>query len=108
MVHRANCVNIKAILRHPDKYFHLNWSEDTRGHFQVQLHVVTKNQPGVLATVSNNIAEHNSNINNVSVDQHHRDFSDMTFVIEVTDRNHLANIIRQIHAESTVARVNRQ
>ncbi len=108
VVHRANCVNIKAILRHPDNYFHLNWSEDTRGHFQVQLHVVTKNQPGVLATVSNNIAEHNSNINNVSVDQHHRDFSDMTFVIEVTDRNHLANIIRQIHAESTVARVNRQ
>ncbi len=108
VVHRSNCANIKALLRHADNYFHLNWSEDTRGNFQVQLHVVTRNQPGVLATVSNIIAEHDSNINNVSVELHHRDYSEMTFIVEVTHRDHLANIIRKIHAEPKVARVARQ
>ena len=62
-------------------------------------------QPGVLATVSNIIAEHNSNINNVNVEQTHREASEMSFIIEVFDRDHLANILRQIHNEPTVTKV---
>jgi guanosine-3',5'-bis(diphosphate) 3'-pyrophosphohydrolase len=108
VVHRSNCANSKNIMRHPDNYFHLNWSEQTKGNFQVEVQVETRNEPGVLATVSNIIAEHNSNINNVSVDQHHRTSSEMTFGIEVENRDHLANILRQIHNEPTVIKVVRK
>ena len=108
VVHRVNCANIKSLLRNPENYFHLNWSEKIAGKFQVQLNVVTQNQPGVLARISNIIAEHNSNINNVNVEQSHREASEMSFVIEVTNRDHLANILRQIHAEPTVVKVWRQ
>ena len=108
MVHRTNCANIKSLLRNPENYFHLNWSENIAGNFQVQLNVVTQNQPGVLARISNIIAEHNSNINNVNVEQSHREASEMSFIIEVTNRDHLASILRQIRAEPTVVKVWRQ
>ena len=108
VVHRSNCANSKNIMRHPDNYFHLNWSEETKGNFQVEVNVQTRNEPGVLATVSNIIAEHNSNINNVSVDPHHHTSSEMTFGIEVANRDHLANILRQIHNEPTVIKVTRK
>lgn len=107
VVHRSNCKNCKVIMRQPDNYFHLSWSETTKGNFQVLIEVETKNVPGVLATVSNIIAEHNSNINNLTVDQELRHTAKMLFIIEVTDRKHLADIIRQLHAEPSVIKLTR-
>ncbi len=108
VVHRANCSNINNKHNIPENYLHLNWASNTSGRFQVELHVVTANQPGVLATISNIIACHHSNINHVNVNHYHQDSSDMTFIIAVSDRNHLAKIIRQIRVESTVVKVTRK
>ena len=107
VVHRANCTNCKEIMRHPDNYFHLAWSESTRGKFQVMIKLETRDQPGVLASVSNIIAEHGSNINNLQVDPKHRNTSAMSFIIEVTGRKHLADIMRQLHGEKSVIHLSR-
>ncbi len=107
VVHQSNCKNCKVIMRHPDNYFHLNWSETTQGKFQVLVTVEAKNRPGVLATVSNIIARNNANINNVNVEQKHLHISTMAFIIEVVHRKHLAKIMRQLHAESTVIKLAR-
>ena len=107
VIHRARCSNCKNLLKHPDNYFHLNWSESTTGKFQVLLKMDTLNEPGVLATISNTIAEYGSNINNLSVDAKHNHTSSMSFIIEVTDRIHLANIMRQLHAQDVVVKLAR-
>ena len=107
VVHRSNCSNNKEIMRHPDKYFHLAWSEATKGKFQVMVKIETRNQPGVLASVSNIIAEHKSNINNLQVDRQPHNTSSMSFVIEVTGRRHLAGIMRQLHREKSVINLSR-
>ncbi len=107
VVHRSRCKNSKIIFRHPDNLFHLNWSEDIKGQFQVRIQVEVKDTPGVLAGVSNIIAKFNSNINNVSMDQRCRNTSFMTFTIEVTNRKHLASIMRRLHSESSVIKLAR-
>jgi guanosine-3',5'-bis(diphosphate) 3'-pyrophosphohydrolase len=107
VVHRSNCPNCKGIMRHPDNYFHLAWSESTKGKFQVMIKMETQNVPGVLATISNIIAEHESNINNLQVDQKHQNTSSMSFTIEVNDRKHLADIMRQLHREDSVISLSR-
>jgi (p)ppGpp synthase/HD superfamily hydrolase len=107
VVHRSNCSNARNLMRHPDNYFNLEWSENTRGKFQVMIRMETQNRPGVLAVVSNIIAAHKSNINNLKVDQAHRDTSQMSFTIEVRDRKHLADIMRQLHGEKTVITLSR-
>ena len=107
VVHRSTCKNSKIIFRHPDNLFHLNWSDDTKGKFQVQINIEVKDTPGVLAKVSNIIAKFNSNINNASVDQRHHHTSFMTFTIEVSDRQHLASIMRRLRNESSVVKLAR-
>ena len=107
VVHRSNCPNRREIMRHPDNCFHLAWSESTRGKFQVTVKMETRNQPGVLARVSNIIAEHDSNINNLQVDPQHHNTSSMSFIIEVTGRKHLADIMRQLRAENSVIHLSR-
>jgi len=72
-----------------------------RGKFKVTVKMETRNQPGVLARVSSIIAKHDSNINNLQVDERHHT-SSMSFIIEVTERRHLAAIMRQLHAENSV------
>jgi len=106
VVHRANCPNRREIMRHPDNCFHLAWSEATQGKFEVTLKMETRDQPGVLARVSNIIAEHDSNINNLQVDPRHAS-SSMSFVIEVTGRKHLAAIMRRLHAEDSMIHLSR-
>lgn len=107
VVHRSNCTNCRAIMRQPDNYFHLAWSDSTAGKFQVMIKMETHNEPGVLAAVSNIIAEHDSNINNLQVDTRHNNTSLMSFVIEVTGRKHLAVILRQLHGEKSVIHLSR-
>ena len=107
VVHRAVCPNRKKRMRHPENYLDLTWSASTRGVFQVLIKMETRNRPGVLATVSNIIAKHDSNINHLHVDPKHRDTSAMAFVIEVSGRKHLAGIMRKLRAESAVINVSR-
>ena len=108
VVHRVNCSNMRIAVRNPDNFLHLNWSENISEFFQVRLHILSDNQPGVLASISNIIAKYNANINNANVVPSHRDAADMTFIIEVTDRNHLAKIMRNINSEYTVSKIYRQ
>ena len=107
VVHRSNCANCKEIMRHPDSYFHLAWSESTAGKFQVMIKMETRNEPGVLASVTNIIAAHESNINNLQVDPKHHNTSVMSFIIEVTERKHLADILRQLRGETSVINLSR-
>jgi len=106
VVHRSICPNRREIMRHPDNGFHLSWSESTRGKFDVTVKMETRNQPGVLARVSSIIAKHDSNINNLQVDEQHHT-SSMSFIIQVTERKHLAAIMRQLHAENSVIHLSR-
>lgn len=107
VVHRDTCPNSRALMRQPENYFPLAWSAATRGKFQVMLKMETRNRPGVLASVSNIIAGHESNINNLQVDARHDHTSAMSFIIEVTGRKHLADIMRQLRAEESVISLER-
>ena len=102
VVHRTACPNCKSVMRHPDNYFHLAWSNETKGKFKVMVKMETRNQPGALAAVTNIIAAHDSNINNLQLDPKHRNTSAMAFIIEVTDRKHLADIMRRLHGDKSV------
>lgn len=96
-VHRAGCTNCRALLRQPDNYFHLAWAAAGGGVFAARIKLETRNEPGALAAVSRVIARHRANINHLQVAQPHHHTSAMEFIVEVTDRVHLAAILRELH-----------
>ena len=105
VIHRLRCPNARGIMKHPDQYFHLNWSEDIRGVFEVRLTLETHNQPGVLSEISNSIASHQCNINKLNVEEQAGNMSRMSFIVEVKDRKHLADIMRELHANESVVKL---
>ncbi len=107
VIHRLRCPNSRGIMKHPDRFFYLNWVDDPKGLFEAMLKLESQNRPGVLSDISNTIAHHNSNINKLNVEKLTGNTSRMSFVIEVQHRTHLADIMRDLHLKPSVIRLQR-
>jgi RelA/SpoT family (p)ppGpp synthetase len=107
VVHRNICGNLSEFRKQPNKWIAVNWEKNIDREFSVEILVEVINQTGVLADIATRIADTGSNIEQVSVDERHEEFADLSFSILVKDRTHLAQVIRGIRSMPVVKRVNR-
>ncbi len=107
IVHRNVCGNLSEFRKQPDKWISVNWEKDIIREFSVEILVEVTHRPGVLAEVAASIGDSGSNINQVSVDDRHEGIADLSFLILVKDRTHLANVIRTIRRMPVVKRITR-
>jgi len=63
--------------------------------FRRRIKVDNVNEPGSLAQVATVIAEHDGNIDNISMSRRSPDFTELTIDLEVYDLKHLSAIIAQ-------------
>lgn len=107
-VHQADCPNAQRARRaDPERWIDLQWAEDTSGTFSAGLDVSALNQRGVLGRIAAAIADADSNILFVNVADEGGDLAQIHFRIEVTDRQHLARVVRSLRRIKQVARVQR-
>jgi len=83
------------------------WDEAVQGPFEVQIKAVSQNSPGVLARLATTIAEHDTNIVNVRMDTDGGTTTALYFTLQVSDRGHLARIMRSLRRLPVVLRLNR-
>jgi len=107
VIHRNNCGNLINFRKYPEKWISVSWEDDIDRDFSSQIQVDTLNKPGVLAEVAATIADSSSNIEQVSVLGRHEDCSMLSFLLQVHDRTHLANIMRGVRKMPNVIRVSR-
>ena len=93
----------------PERWLDVRWDvdESTPQRFPARLLVQNVNEPGSLAQVATVIAEHDGNIDNISMSRRSQDFTELTIDLEVYDLKHLSAIIAQLRAKAVVARVER-
>lgn len=108
VVHQANCKNTVNLRTQNEKWLDVAWSEDVSREFPVDIFVHAKNQRGVLATIAVAVSETDSNIDNVIVDERDGGYSDLRLTIEVTDRQHLAKVIRRLRRVDLIERIMRK
>lgn len=107
VVHTEDCPNVSEYRRHPEKWVDVQWESKTRGIFPVSIRVEAKNQRGVLASIAAAISDAEANIDGVNFEDRDGATTAMTFTIEVTDRGHLASVMRRIRAQEPVIRITR-
>ena len=107
VVHTADCPNISELRKQPENCLLVDWDEDLEQCFTVKLEVRLKNVAGAFAEVASAIAENESNINNVDLHEGSDSLKAVDFLIDVTDRVHLAQIIKAIYRSPKVAKVMR-
>src|ERR1700692_21832 len=100
---------LKDFEEQPERWLDVRWDVDDSNpqRFPARILVDNVNEPGSLAQVATVIAEHDGNIDNISMSRRSPDFTELTIDLEVYDLKHLSAIIAQLRAKAVVARVER-
>jgi guanosine-3',5'-bis(diphosphate) 3'-pyrophosphohydrolase len=100
---------LKDYEEEPERWLDVRWDVDESNpqRFPARILVDNVNEPGSLAQVATVIAEHDGNIDNISMSRRSPDFTELTIDLEVYDLKHLSAIIAQLRAKAVVARVER-
>jgi len=108
VIHTHDCPAISRTRADPERLLDVAWAAETRKLFEVSIKLVVQNRRGVLAQVAAEIAEAGSNIQNVSVTPgDDGTYTDMLFTLQVSNRLHLARIMRALRRIPEVVRINR-
>jgi (p)ppGpp synthase/HD superfamily hydrolase len=93
----------------PERWLDVRWDMDEREpqRFPARIAIQSVNEPGTLAQIAQVIAEHDGNIDNVSMKRSSPDFTNCTIDLEVYDLKHLNAIIAQLRAKKVVAAAER-
>jgi GTP pyrophosphokinase len=100
---------LAAFDNEPDRWLDVRWDVDgsTQERFPARLALQSINEPGTLATIAQIIADHQGNIENVSMKRRTHDFTDMTVDLSVWDLKHLNSIIAELRGKPVVSSVER-
>ncbi|MDP2751156.1 MAG: RelA/SpoT family protein [Rhodocyclaceae bacterium] len=87
----------------------VHWESDIQDTFEVKLSIVTENCKGVLARIATVMAEEGVNITDVSMDDtgDRNKTTTLYFSVQVTNRRHLASILRRVRRIVEVVRIHR-
>ncbi|QWE15265.1 bifunctional (p)ppGpp synthetase/guanosine-3',5'-bis(diphosphate) 3'-pyrophosphohydrolase [Polynucleobacter sp. AP-Sving-400A-A2] len=108
-VHTNDCqIALKMLSKDSDKWVEVEWGKEVNREFEVDLEIDTHQGKGVLARVASSVTAADSNIMNVSMDDRYKeDAVTIRFTIQVSDRLHLAKVMRSLRANHDVMRVTR-
>jgi GTP diphosphokinase / guanosine-3',5'-bis(diphosphate) 3'-diphosphatase len=100
---------LKEFEDHPERWLDVRWDVDEKmpQRFPAQLTVQSVNEPGSLAQIAQVIAEHDGNIDNISMSRQSPDFTEVTIDLEVYNLKHLTSIISQLRAKKVIAAAER-
>jgi len=105
VVHRETCANVEDYRKQPDKWLPVTWQHKPGRLFLAEIRIDIVNRPGMLAALSAAIAETNTNVNHVTIDQRDAETQVLIFIVEVQDRAQLARIMRVVRRMPDVLRV---
>lgn len=108
IIHTHDCATVAKFKLDPDKWLDVEWDPDNKKLFKVNVRIVVANERGMLAKIAAGISEAGSNIDNVSVEEPDgSQYSNVNFTVQVSNRVHLAGLMRNLRKIPNVVRINR-
>jgi len=107
VIHTHDCPTARRSRSDSEKWIDVDWDPQISRLFNVRLNVLVIDQRGVLAKVAAAIADAGCNIANVSVDNDESRYASNRFTLHVTDRQHLARVMRALRRIPEVVRITR-
>ena len=100
---------LAAFDNEPDRWLDVRWDVEsgTSERFPARIALQSINEPGVFAQIAQVIADHDGNIDNVSMKRKTQDFTQIVIDLSVWDLKHLNAIIAELRGKRTVNKVER-
>lgn len=103
VVHTHDCPTLRRG-RSGEQWLDVVWDRQITRPFDVSIKLIVANRRGVLAKVASAIAEAESNIENVNF-SNEGEYTAIYFTLQVSNRVHLANIMRNLRRIAEVIRI---
>ena len=114
VVHTTDCPTAaRQKVRDPDRWIDAQWAgadgteRDKTRLFNVKLDLSLKNERGVLARAAVEISDTGANLGHVSMDDEAEEITLLHLMVQVSDRQHLARVIRRLRRMPEAIRVSR-
>jgi guanosine-3',5'-bis(diphosphate) 3'-pyrophosphohydrolase len=109
VIHRENCKNLGSPNKRtdPDKYIDVNWAGDASGEFNCEIKLEIENKSGLLARTATVISDCNVDIENVEMEDRDGFSMNLLYSIKVSDRKHLAMLMRRLRRITHVMSIHR-
>ena len=82
------------------------WGKDIPRTFEASIKVTAVNKQGVLARVAAEMAKAESNIDDIEMESD-GDYTQMRFILQVNNRQHLAQILRSLRHIKEIVKISR-
>jgi (p)ppGpp synthase/HD superfamily hydrolase len=107
VIHADRCKNVAGYRKEPESYTPVGWATDVSGEFQAEVWVEVEMFRGVIAELASRVSSYDAGIDNISIEERGSSLSVLKLHLRVTDRKHLANIMRRIRLIPAVKHVRR-
>ena len=109
LVHTAECSTGKRLAdRDPERWIAVEWAEQPSRHFETSVKLLVKNGKGTLAQIAQSISAAEADISHIEMDnEQHDDATELTLLLAVRDRQHLADVLRTVKRSPPVLRASR-
>jgi len=106
VVHMADCpVALRQRTKEPERWIPLAWGSSTARHLNTRLDVTLMNERGVLGRLAAEVAEADSNIVHLTMQEAFGASNMVHLTVQVDSRNHLAQVIRAIRHVPQVQKI---
>lgn len=106
VIHSHDCPAVARIQKNAENVLDVTWGKDISRTFEVGITMTVVNQRGVLARVAAEIAKADSNIDDVTMESD-KDYTTMHFILQTKNRQHLAQIMRNLRHIKEIVRLSR-
>lgn len=107
VVHRDTCNNVADLRSKRENLTDVNWSATVEGEFLTELQVEVESERGIIASLATRIAETRTSIEGIQVKERDAQHSVIKLTIAVSNRVHLADVMRRVRIMRSVTRVSR-
>ncbi|GMG86108.1 bifunctional GTP diphosphokinase/guanosine-3',5'-bis pyrophosphate 3'-pyrophosphohydrolase [Biformimicrobium ophioploci] len=107
VVHRESCRNTAELREHPENIMAVSWSPEVIGEFLADVRMEVESERGIIASIATRITEEGGSIEQIHVDEKDAHNSVISMTLEVSNRVHLANIMRRLRNLPSVIRISR-
>ncbi len=103
-VHTSDCETLANFSSTPERLVEISWGNNNmpNNNFICRIDVILSNEAGSLATLTNVIAKHRSNINNLKIVDRSTEFFEMIVDIVVKGDSQLDDIIRSLRTKRCI------
>lgn len=104
VVHTHDCPTLRRGRSGSEQWLDVVWDKNISRAFEISIKLIVANQRGVLAKIAAAIADAESNISNVNF-INEGEYTALNFTLEVSNRLHLANVMRSLRKVPEVVRI---